>query len=183
MNDFPHTTKQINRAGDRIRKATDRGNAPRDSDLVLLDEFRALHYPTLRHVQDRLSRLLHKRLGLRPVELFPVTARPLKTRQAITIAANDYEKLADLLERANRLDRPFYRAVRRLSEQAPAEDEASLAKYLALSHELDNYGDRYIKALRQHDDDELARLVDLREQTRNRRTRLTARMGLKECGS
>jgi ppGpp synthetase/RelA/SpoT-type nucleotidyltranferase len=79
---FPYSTKQVNRAGDRIRKATELREEPRDLDLELLDEFRAWHYPTLRHVQDRLSRLLHKKLRFSPVT-FPVTARPLKTRQAI----------------------------------------------------------------------------------------------------
>lgn len=84
MSVFPSaTTKQVNKAGDRIRKAAERREAPREDDLALLDEFRAWHYPTLRHVQDRLSRLLHRKLGLGPEALFPVTARPLKTRQAI----------------------------------------------------------------------------------------------------
>jgi hypothetical protein len=73
--------------------------------------------------------------------------------------------------------------VRRLGERVPARDEANLRRYLAMSHELDIYNARYIRALRRHDDDELARLNVLSEHTRNRRTRVTARMGLRECGS
>jgi hypothetical protein len=43
---FPYTTKQINKAGDRIRKARAKGEPPRVEDLALLNEFRAAHFPT-----------------------------------------------------------------------------------------------------------------------------------------
>ena len=80
--EFPYSNKQVNRAGDRIRRARARGEVAADADLALLKEYRALHFPVLRQVQERLSRLLHKKLGL-PEGAFPVTARPLKTEAAI----------------------------------------------------------------------------------------------------
>ena len=99
------------------------------------------------------------------------------------IAANDYGRLADLMKRSNRLDRPFYRAVKRLGSQVPDRDARGLRRYLTFSHELDNFGNRYIRALRHSDENELGRLNVLIEHTRNQRTRVTARMGLKRCGS
>jgi hypothetical protein len=77
------------------------------------------------------------------------------------IAANDYERLADLFEHASRLNTPFYRAMRRLRDQVSADDERSFARYVALSREVDN----------------------LMKQARNKRTHVTATMGLKECGA
>jgi hypothetical protein len=99
------------------------------------------------------------------------------------VAANDYEKLADLHKRANQLERSFYAAVRQLSERVPDRDKSGLRRYLALSHELDVFDRRVIRALRAHDDEELARLITLSERVRNQRTRVTARMGLRECGA
>ena len=104
-------------------------------------------------------------------------------KEDAAIAANDYDRLADLMQQAKRLDRPFYRAVREFGQRVPDEDERGLRRYLSLSHELDVFRARYIRALRKHDDDELARLDALYEHTRNQRTRVTARMGLKQCGS
>jgi hypothetical protein len=99
------------------------------------------------------------------------------------VAANDYEGLANLYERSLRAGRPFYRAVRRLGNRVPEEDAGALRRYLSLSRELDIYSLRYVRALRHHDDTELGRLNGLTEQTRNRRTRVTAKMGLRVCGS
>lgn len=109
--------------------------------------------------------------------------RRFGAKQDAAIAANDYDSLADLMQRAKRFDRPFYRAVRELGQRVPDRDERSLDRYLSLSRELDVYRARYIRALRKHDDDELGRLDALYENTRTRRTRVTARMGLTRCGS
>jgi hypothetical protein len=98
------------------------------------------------------------------------------------IEANDYEGLADLLERVGRVDRRFDRADQRLLDQASPEDAKALSKYIALSEELDNYRKRYVRALRRHDDDELDRLNVVDDKARNKRTRVTAQMGLTECG-
>jgi hypothetical protein len=98
------------------------------------------------------------------------------------VAANDYERLANLSQRARRLDRPFYSAIRELGRMVPERDEHGLRRYLALSHQLDIFEWRYIKALRAHDDDELGRLNLLIKHGRNRRTHMMAKMGPRECG-
>jgi hypothetical protein len=116
----------------------------------------------------RSNRLLDRRFG---------------AAEDAAIAANDYDRLADLMKRANRFDRPFYRAVNKLGARVPERDEAGLRRYLRLSRQLDIFGLRYIRALRAHDDDELGRLNTLIEHTRNKRTRVTATMGLRQCGS
>ena len=82
LRDAPRSKAQINKAGDRIRRARGRSEHPAEEDLRLLDEFRAGHYPTLRQVHETLARLLHKRMELDPAR-FRVTARPLKTPEAI----------------------------------------------------------------------------------------------------
>jgi hypothetical protein len=98
-------------------------------------------------------------------------------------AANDYGRLADVYQRSIRFDRPFYVAVRKLGARVPEEDATGLSRYLSLSHERDTYFRRYIRALREHDDAELTRLSGLIDQVRNQRTRVTAKMGLRVCGS
>jgi hypothetical protein len=98
-------------------------------------------------------------------------------------AANDYDRLADLFQRTRRLNRPFYKAVRELGRAAPERDTRGLRQYLSLSHQMDVYYDRSISAYRQEDDAELNRLAVLIERARSQRTRVTAKMGLRECGS
>jgi ppGpp synthetase/RelA/SpoT-type nucleotidyltranferase len=80
--EFAFSSSQIKKAGDRIRRASARGDSLLDDDLALLDAFRASHYPALREVQERLVRLFHKRGRLDP-QTVPITARPLKTQEAI----------------------------------------------------------------------------------------------------
>jgi ppGpp synthetase/RelA/SpoT-type nucleotidyltranferase len=79
---FPHSTKQVNKAGDRIRRATARDQIPVDDDLRLLDLYRSSHYPALREVRQRVARCFYEEIGLTPLEI-TITARPLKTRGAI----------------------------------------------------------------------------------------------------
>jgi hypothetical protein len=98
-------------------------------------------------------------------------------------AANDYDRIADVLHESRSLNKPFYRAVRELAREVPEEDEAGLRRYLSLSRQLDVYYVRLERAYRQADDAELGRISALVEQTRSQRTRVTARMGLRECGS
>jgi putative GTP pyrophosphokinase len=80
---FPYTISQVNKAGERIRKATVRRDRPTAADLQLLDDYRAWHQPTLEECQRQLVALLHKRLELDPDMAF-ITGRPLKTVEAIT---------------------------------------------------------------------------------------------------
>jgi Region found in RelA / SpoT proteins len=80
---FPWTTSQVNRAGDRIRRAARDGASISDRDREILSDYRAWHYPALRHGQERLKRLFHKKIGIEPA-IIDVGARPLKTEAAIT---------------------------------------------------------------------------------------------------
>lgn len=81
--EFPFSKSQVNRAGDRIRRAAAKGESVSDDDSRLLDVYRSSHYPCLRQVQDRLVRLFHKKVSVDPQHV-PITARPLKTPEAIT---------------------------------------------------------------------------------------------------
>lgn len=81
---FPFSKSQVNRAGDRIRHAAAKGEPISDDDRRLLDIYRSSHYPCLRHVQNRLVRLFHKKASIDPQHV-PITARPLKTPEAITL--------------------------------------------------------------------------------------------------
>jgi ppGpp synthetase/RelA/SpoT-type nucleotidyltranferase len=92
---FPFSVSQVKKAGDRIRHAESRGDSALEDDLDLLDLYRSSHYPALRHVQDRLVRLFHRRYRLDP-QTVPITARPLKTREAI---------IAKLVRERTRLNR------------------------------------------------------------------------------
>jgi hypothetical protein len=133
--------------------------------------------PPLTHQQfvGRLDRICRKANGL--------VERRFGAATEAAIEANDYEKVADLLERADRVDRSFDADVERLSDRVPDEDARALRKYLALSDELDNYRDRFIRALRHREDEEIDRLDKLDDRARNQRTRVTAQMGLKYCGA
>src|SRR5205807_9586810 len=71
---FPYSKSQVNRAGDRIRRAFAGGTVISEEDRKLLNLYRASHYPCLRHVQERLVRLFHKKASLDPQHV-PVTAR------------------------------------------------------------------------------------------------------------
>lgn len=84
---FPYSTKQVNKAGDRIRRASVSGAESEERDRDLLDIYRSSHYPGSREVQERLSRLVYRTMGLQPlrdIEVNTVSARPLKTHDAIT---------------------------------------------------------------------------------------------------
>jgi Region found in RelA / SpoT proteins len=79
---FPWSKSQVNGAGDRLRRAAREREPISDRDREILSDYRAWHYPALRHGQDRLKRLFHKRIGLEPA-IVDVGARPLKTEAAI----------------------------------------------------------------------------------------------------
>jgi ppGpp synthetase/RelA/SpoT-type nucleotidyltranferase len=78
-----YSPSQIRRAGDRIRRAVERGEAPSREDLQLLNDYRAWHQPTLEDCQRQLVTLFHEEMGLDP-ENFAIAGRPLKTVEAIT---------------------------------------------------------------------------------------------------
>ena len=82
-NRLPYTTSQIKRAGERIRRAAERGEQPTAEDLQLLNDYRAWHQPTLERCQRELVTLFHKMLDFDPKDFF-IAGRPLKTVEAIT---------------------------------------------------------------------------------------------------
>jgi hypothetical protein len=80
--EFPYTRSQINRAGERIRHASARGEAPSPDDVQLLNVFRAWHSPILNALQFRLGSMMAALGGALPPGT-SIAGRPLKTRQAI----------------------------------------------------------------------------------------------------
>jgi hypothetical protein len=62
------------------------------------------------------------------------------------------------------------------------EDIRNYDRYKELTKRLRNYDARQVIAARRHEFEEIARLLDLQDTTRNQRTRLTADMGLRFCG-
>jgi hypothetical protein len=80
---FPYSRKQVNRAGDRIRRAASFGATPTPDDLLLLDLWRASHQGAHSDLQAGLRRLFHEVLRLPQTE-FVIGGRPLKTTDAIT---------------------------------------------------------------------------------------------------
>jgi Region found in RelA / SpoT proteins len=121
--EFPFSPSQVKRAGTRIRRAAERGEPPSERDLELLDLYRSSHYPALRHVQDRLVRLLHKKGRLNP-ETSTITARPLKTREAI---------IAKLVREKGRLNRIQDIAGVRIVVTTPADQEVALQTVMSLT--------------------------------------------------
>jgi ppGpp synthetase/RelA/SpoT-type nucleotidyltranferase len=83
--DLPYSTGQIRRAGDRIRKAAERGEGPPlAEDLHLLNEYRAWHQHPLEACQRELIKMFHEPTGGLDPERYEITGRPLKTVEAIT---------------------------------------------------------------------------------------------------
>lgn len=80
--EFPYSTSQVNRAGDRLRRASERGEAPTSSDLELLNVLRGFHRHAGGLIRMKLVKDIHESAGIDPEDM-PVTARPLKTREAI----------------------------------------------------------------------------------------------------
>jgi hypothetical protein len=72
----------------------------------------------------------------------------------------------------------FFLAGPRRPERHP-----QLRSYKALTKELRNFSAREVLAARADNFEEIVPLTHLEEGTRNRRTRLTARMGLRFCGA
>ena len=105
----------------------------------------------------------------------------LNKRYAEVFASNDYDAAAKVYARAERITAPWDDAVNKL--EVPPEDERRFRRYMALVDRVDGLFHREIRALRQHDAAELARLDALIAQTRNQRTKVAVDLGLKECGS
>ncbi|HEY5294818.1 MAG TPA: RelA/SpoT domain-containing protein [Gaiellaceae bacterium] len=92
--EFPYSISQVRKAGDRIRRAAERGERPSDDDLYLLDVYRASHTPIHRIVQSRLG-VAVARETINSAEI-AIAGRPLKTHEAI---------IAKLVREKSRLNR------------------------------------------------------------------------------
>ena len=94
--DEPPTPSQVKRAGDRIRRAAERGEQPPAEDLYLLDVFRSWHGAIHDGLQLRLASAVRRELASLPSNDVVITGRPLKTREAI---------IAKLVRERSRLNR------------------------------------------------------------------------------
>jgi hypothetical protein len=63
------------------------------------------------------------------------------------------------------------------------QDARDYEKYKTLTRELRNLEGREERAARHHDFEELVRLTNLAAGVRDKRTRITAQMGLRHCGA
>lgn len=62
--ELAYSKGEIRRAGDRIRAATARREEPLESDLAMLNAFRAWHQPMLETCQTELVKWFHDQLEL-----------------------------------------------------------------------------------------------------------------------
>lgn len=79
----PYSQSQLRAAGKRMRRSTAGGAGLSDVDRTILSTYRAWHYPALREAQERLERAFHKKLAITNPLIVDVTARPLRTEDAI----------------------------------------------------------------------------------------------------
>lgn len=96
-------------------------------------------------------------------------------------ASNDYEAAARALEDSLEVAHQYREEFDAL--KPPSEDRVAFNEYLSLSDALITLRTRFIHALRAHDDDELTRLGEVVDDVKKRRTILTSKLGLTECGS
>src|SRR5579862_1419176 len=96
VGDKPPTPSQVKRAGDRIRRAVERGEAPTAADLRLLDVYRAWHSPIHYQLQLRVGSAIADAGESFDMAGVTVVGRPLKTPEAI---------IAKLVRERGRLNR------------------------------------------------------------------------------
>jgi hypothetical protein len=98
--------------------------------------------------------------------------------------AESMDAYAAKLKRANRYIRKWDRRHHFFSlNPGEPEDIRNYDRYKELTKRLRNYSEREVRAARRHSFEEIVRLLGLEEKTRNRRTSLTADMGLRFCGA
>jgi hypothetical protein len=98
--------------------------------------------------------------------------------------AESLDAYAVKLKRANRYNVRWDRRHHFFTlDPGEPEDIRNYDRYKALTYRLRNYFEREVRAARQHSFEEILRLTGLEERTRNRRTSLTADMGLRFCGA
>lgn len=133
--------------------------------------------PPLTHKQfiQRLDRLC--RIGNRASD------RKFSSDVNLSDTAESMDFYARLLARANRFIRKWDRR-HGFFKLAPGDpkDIRDYRSYKVLTRRLRNFSMREQVAARRHDFEEIVRLVQIENRTRNQRTRLTADMGLRYCG-
>jgi ppGpp synthetase/RelA/SpoT-type nucleotidyltranferase len=140
--DEPPTASQAKKAGERIRRAVEKGEDPLAADLHLLDVFRAWHGQIHNALQLRLGAAIAQVSTTRPAQGITIAGRPLKTREAI---------IAKLVREKSRLNRIQDIAGARVVVPDLATQEAVLQLVLA---EFDDCGAAVAKDSRK-DADEL----------------------------
>jgi hypothetical protein len=95
--------------------------------------------------------------------------------------ANDYTKLAAVIEERQRVVAPYYAEMAKLTP--PPADAAAFARYKEMSSRIDGILAREVAALKARDVAEVARLAGIGEQARNIRTNAALDLGTQHCGS
>jgi hypothetical protein len=96
------------------------------------------------------------------------------------VARSDYDGAADAFEDSLAGYDSFYEELEALD--VPPEDAKAIDRYLAFTRQIEALVVRIARGFRERDDAELSRLGDLLGRVQNKRTLLTARLGLTECG-
>jgi hypothetical protein len=134
--------------------------------------------PPLTHKQfvRRLDRLC--KVGNR------LTERKFGGDVDISDTAESMDAYARLVSRSNRFVQRWRHKTGffRLNPGDPT-DVRNYERYKVLTRRLRNFSIRDQRAAREHDFDELVRLSEIENRTRNQRTNLTADMGLRFCGA
>lgn len=95
--------------------------------------------------------------------------------------ANDYEESAEAYKKVQRLIPRWQVQIDAL--EVPPEDERRFRRYLLFVDRIDGLNARTIRALRRHDDEEIARLGALADRARDQRTNVAVDLGLRVCGA
>jgi hypothetical protein len=98
--------------------------------------------------------------------------------------AESMDAYAAKLKKANRYNRKWDRRHHFFTlDPGDARDVRNYNRYKTFTRRLQNYSNREVFAARHHHFEEILRLFSLEEKTRNKRTDLTADMGLRFCGA
>ncbi|MEA2364036.1 MAG: hypothetical protein QOD71_3181 [Thermoleophilaceae bacterium] len=95
----------------------------------------------------------------------------------------DYDRLADLTEAALNDPRNQQETRELAAVQPPPEDASAYREYIGQNAQIVALERRLVVALRDQNDDEIARLVKLINRVRDQRTTSTAAWGAQACGS
>lgn len=106
--------------------------------------------------------------------------KELSERLDESSAAQDYNGAADVIEDIQELAGPHWEQQRAL--EPPAEDEQAFAEYMDAQRDVQGALARYVRALRAHDDAQLALLGETVKDVQRDRLRAAIALGADECG-